>query len=263
MHQLLREQKPRVELGKVWQAIERHFEVGSRDGGWLCFTDAERRTLRAAATREWGFDPLAGVPDGARLDVAAQAIDEKTARQRPDELHVLVKGRLPAPLPALAPELSLRVPLVSLALEVIEDVLVIENLDSFDHWSRYSAPPALDHALVLYRGHGGLARGARQLLTSLPASVRVTVFGDYDPAGLAIALTLPRANALLVPKVDEALLAKSSLDHFQRQFRNARHLDNCDLGGWQHIWADIKAQQASIKQQHMLALGASLRRVRR
>lgn len=259
VHQLLREQTRRVAYGRVWQAIARHFEVGSLQGNWLHFDAPQRRALRELATLEWGFDPLVGVPDGSRLEVAALAIDEKTARQRPDDAHVLIKGRLPFPLPSLAAELSLRVPLQSLALDAIEDLLVIENLDSFDHWQQYQAPPQVTNALLLYRGHGGWARGARRLLEALPASVRVTLFGDYDPAGLAIAVDLPRVDAVLAPPLSDALLAKSSRSHFERQYRSASHLESVELGGWQPLWDEIKARRASIKQQHMLALQTPLR----
>ncbi|MFB8829555.1 hypothetical protein ACE0DR_09795 [Azotobacter sp. CWF10] len=134
--------------------------MGRLDGNWLRFSREERKLLQRMALHEWGFDPLAGVPDGDRREVAAQAIDEKLARQRPDDGFVLLKGRLPAPLPALPPGLSLRVPLESLDLSACAQVLVIENLDSFDDWERYRAPARLTDSLVLYRGHGGLARGA-------------------------------------------------------------------------------------------------------
>ncbi|GAB3388437.1 DUF7281 domain-containing protein [Azotobacter armeniacus] len=131
------------------------------------------------------------MPDGTRREVAAQAIDEKLARQRPDDHYILAKGRLPAPLPSLSPELSLRVPLASLDLVSIGQVVVVESLDSFDDWHAYPAPAELAGSLVLYRGHGSLARGARRLLAALPDTARVTVFPDWDPAGLFIAQTLP------------------------------------------------------------------------
>ena len=37
--------------------------------------------------RDWGADPLAGVPEGNRRQVAAEAIDEKIARERPDDRY--------------------------------------------------------------------------------------------------------------------------------------------------------------------------------
>ncbi|MNM94285.1 hypothetical protein D3C81_1066830 [compost metagenome] len=263
VHDLLRGRLERVALNATWRRIQVHFEVGTFDGRWLQFDRQQREILRQLAQQEWGFDPLEGVPDGTRLEVAGQAIDEKTARQRPDDSHVLVKGALPAPLPLLSPELSLRVPLASLDLAAIAQVLVIENLDSFDDWQHYVAPIELAGSLLLYRGHGGLARGVHQLLNSLPASTRVIVFPDYDPAGLKIAATSPRATALLLPEPDEHLLAKGSRQHFDEQFQEARYLDGAELGSWQPVWDEMKARQVSIKQQHMLALGVRLRIVPR
>lgn len=263
VHRLLRERLERVVLNLIWRRIHSHFEVGEIRDKSLHFGREQRELLRQQAQREWGFDPLEGVPDGTRLEVAAQAIDEKTARQRPDDGYVLVKGTLPAPLPLLNPELSLRVPLDSLDLATIAQVLVIENLDSFDDWQHYDAPIELTGSLLLYRGHGGLARGARRLLASLPEHVPVCVFPDYDPAGLSIAIGLPRADALLVPELDKQLLAKGSREHFARQSRQASHLDGSQLSGWQAVWTAMKEQQVSIKQQHMLALGVRLRIVPR
>lgn len=96
------------------------------------------------------------------------------------------------------------------------------------------------------------------MLQRLPVSVPVVVFADYDPAGLVIAATLPQASHLLVPQLTPELLAKGSREHFQRQHLQARHLDNSALGGWQAVWAEMKLGGVSVKQQHMLAMGAPL-----
>ena len=259
VHRLLRERLDKFEFNRTWQQLHAHFEVGRSAGRWLHFDSAARRLLQGMARKEWGFDPLEGVPDGSRREVAAQAVDEKIARRRPDDDFVLVKGTLPAPLPPLAAGLSLRVALQRLDTAAIALVLLIENLDSFDDWDDYPAPAELAGSLILYRGHRGLARGARQLLEELPQSARIVVFPDYDPAGLAIAASLPRADALLLPALDAALLATGNRAHFARQYRQARQLEEAELGGWQAVWAEMQRHALSIKQQHMLALGASLR----
>ncbi|SDR84663.1 DUF7281 domain-containing protein [Pseudomonas oryzae] len=259
VHRLLRERLERVEFNRTWQQLHAHFELGRPMGKWLHFDAETRRLLQRLARDAWGFDPLAGVPDGSRREVAAHAVDEKIARRRPDDDFVLVKGTLPAPLPALARGLSLRVALQRLDAAAIARVLLIENLDSFDDWEDYPAPPELAGSLVVYRGHRGLARGARQLLERLPAATPVVVFADYDPAGLAIAASLPRADALLLPELDEALRASGSREHFDRQFRQAAQLEEAELGGWQSIWGEMQRHRVSIKQQHMLALEARLR----
>lgn len=263
VHRLLRERLERVEFNRTWQQLHAHFELGRPIGKWLHFDAETRRLLQRLARDEWGFDPLAGVPDGSRREVAAHAVDEKIARRRPDDDFVLVKGALPAQLPSLARGLSLRVALQQLDAAAIARVLLIENLDSFDDWEDYPAAAELAGSLVVYRGHRGLARGARQLLERVPAATPVVVFPDYDPAGLAIAATLPRADALLLPELDEALLTAGSGAHFDRQFRQARQLEDAELGDWQAVWKEMKSHRVSIKQQHMLALGARLRLVPR
>ncbi len=263
VHRLLRERQERVALSPTWRRLHAHFETGSADGRWLLFDRDSRETLRRLAALEWGFDPLQGIPDGTRLEVAAHAIDEKTARQRPDDGFVLVRGRLPAPLPELPPQTSLRLPLAYLADAAIEQIVVIENLDSFDCWEQYPVAAELADALVLYRGHGGLARGTRHLLGSLVGRTQVTVFGDYDPAGLAIAAMLPGASAVLVPVLSESLVRSGNRQHFQLQHRAARYLDSSELGGWQALWDEMKGHGLSVKQQHMLAQGSELRMVSR
>jgi len=263
VHRLLREGLGAVERSTTWDEIQQTFELGETRGRRLHFSAEQRRELRAQAQRAWGFDPLVGVPEGNRRQVAASAIDEKIARERPNDWYVLVKGQLPPPMPSLPQALSLRVPLTALSLDAISRVVVVENLDSFDDWHVFIAPAALADSLVLYRGHGGLARGTRQLLTILPEHIPVTVFTDWDPAGLRIAHTLPRAGALLLPDLDEQLLAKGSREHFARQHQASQYLDRAKLGGWSVVWAAMKRAQVSIKQQHMLALGVRLRRVGR
>ncbi|NEX23605.1 hypothetical protein G3480_25580 [Thiorhodococcus mannitoliphagus] len=263
VHRLLREELEAVERSTTWDEIQQTFELGEPRGRRLHFSAEHRRELRELAQRAWGFDPLAGVPEGNRRQVAASAIDEKIARERPNDGYVLVKGRLPPPLPSLPHELSLRVPLIALSLDGISQVVVVENLDSFDDWHAFAAPAELADSLVLYRGHGGLARGTRQLLSILPEHIPITVFTDWDPAGLRIAHTLPRADALLLPDLDEQLLAKGSRAHFARQHQAAQYLDNAVLGEWGWVWEAMKREGVSIKQQHMLALGVRLRRVAR
>lgn len=265
IHTLLRNRHNSAPLNATWQRIHELLEVGEPRGKLLHFDEHMLRILRKEAERESGADNLlAGVSYGDRLQAARNGLrDEKVAPLRPDDGFVLVRGRLPAPLPELPPQTSLRVPLAYLADAVIERIVVIENLDSFDCWEQYPIPPELHDALVLYRGHGGLARGTRCLLGRLGGCTKATVFGDYDPAGLAIAATLPGVSAVLVPVLSDNLLRSGNRQHFQLQHRATRHLDSSELGGWQGLRDEMKEHGLSIKQQHMLALGSELRLVLR
>ena len=258
VHHLLRNHLVEVAYSATWQDIHRAFELGQLERRRLTFTLRERDQLREEAKRYFGWDLIEPLPSEDRIQAARQARDEKLAPRRPDEGFVLAKGGLPSPLPALPAGCALRISLEQLDVAAIASVLVVENLDCFDQLHRFALPDELHAALVLYRGHGGATRGTRQLLQRLPADIPVVVFPDYDPAGLSIAATLPHASHVLIPQVTPELLAKGSREHFHKQHLQARHLDNCSLGGWHTVWAEMKQGGVSIKQQHMLVMGVPL-----
>ena len=254
----LRNRDLQVALGPVWREIYRHFGIGRIEGRKLRFAPADLEILLKAAVTAFGGDPRESLSALNRIEAAPHALDEKQAGLRPNEGYVLAKGALPAPLPDLPAGCALRVSLDQLDVAAIGIVLVVENLDCFDQVHRFALPEQLRDALVIYRGHSASTGGNRQLLQRLPAAIPVVVFADYDPAGLVIAATLPHASHLLVPQLTPELLAKGSREHFQRQHLQARHLDNSALGGWQAVWAEMKLGGVSVKQQHMLAMGAPL-----
>ena len=82
----------------------------------------------------------------------------------------------------------------TLELSVFPSLVVVENLDSFyqyfsHHPQRYSLPELAQQALVIYRGDGLESRARRALVKAFAATGKpVIYFGDYDTAGLSIAL---------------------------------------------------------------------------
>lgn len=262
VHRAVRNKPSTVSLGPVWEEIRRHVEIGTPRSGKLKMSDDDYRALRTYFLRIEGWDPITPPPTGTRTETARQFRDDKLGAERPGDNYVLVKGNLPAPLPAVPMETSLRVPLNTLALAQLRNLVLVENLDSFDRWQDYRIPEALNDALVVYRGHGGLARGARKLIARLPESVCLHVFPDYDPAGLVIAISMS-ARGLLVPELGETLMEKTHGDHFERQYRQSKHLDELELGGWRSVWHAMRERRLSIKQQHMLAFDAPLQLVLR
>lgn len=265
VHHLLRNRLPDVPYSATWKDIHRAFELGQVERRRLHFTPQERELLRDEARRRFGWDLMNPLPNEDRIQAAAQAIDEKLAPRQPDEGFVLAKGVLPfmVAAPTLPNECALRVPVNHLDLAAICNVLVVENLDCFDQIHRFALPDRLNAALVLYRGHSALTRGTRQLLQGLPALVPVVVFADFDPAGLAIAATLPRASHVLIPQLTPDLLAKGSREDFHGQHKESKQLDSIELGGWQAIWEEMTQTGLSIKQQHLLAQGVPLRCIAR
>ncbi|MBA1279486.1 DUF7281 domain-containing protein [Stutzerimonas stutzeri] len=262
VHRAVRNKPLAVTLGTIWEDIRRHVEIGTPRSGKLKLNDADYRALRTFFLRVEGWDPITPPPAGNRTEIARQSRDDKRGAERPGDNFVLVKGNLPAPLPQLPAELSLRVPLDRLALAQVRNLVLVENLDSFDQWQEYRIPETLNDALVLYRGHGGLARGARKLIAQLPESVCLHVFPDFDPAGLVIAVSMS-ARGLLIPALGDKLMEKSHRDHFERQYRQSKHLDELELGCWRPVWQAMREQRLSIKQQHMLAFDAALQLVMR
>jgi len=82
----------------------------------------------------------------------------------------------------------------TLQLGVFPSVLVVENLDSFykyftHHPQRYILPELALNALVIYRGDGLESRACQALIKAYAATGKpVIYFGDYDSAGLNIAV---------------------------------------------------------------------------
>lgn len=82
----------------------------------------------------------------------------------------------------------------TLQLSVFPSLLVVENLDSFyqyfaHHPQRYTLPDLALNALVIYRGDGLESRARTALVEAYAATGRPLIyFGDYDSAGLSIAL---------------------------------------------------------------------------
>lgn len=81
-----------------------------------------------------------------------------------------------------------------LQLKQFSDVLIVENRDAFYayfalHPQRYTLPEPALHALVIYRGDGDESKGCKALREAcLVAGKNLIYFGDYDSAGLNIAL---------------------------------------------------------------------------
>lgn len=95
----------------------------------------------------------------------------------------------------------------SLQLDFFASLVVVENLDSFyeyftQHPQRYQLPEQAFAALVIYRGDGFASKGCKALLTAYAATGKPMIyFGDYDSAGLNIAVHGPYSHIML-PSLD-------------------------------------------------------------
>lgn len=137
-----------------------------------------------------------------RLIAAKQSNEEKFARGSVFE-SLLNIARHQKPLPIIEqlamftpPGMVISTPLHHLDFEAITQIIVTENGQLLTHWSELipCLPLHLQHALILYRGHGSNQNLLKTVLEQTPSHCEIVLFYDFDPAGLAMALELTRQH---------------------------------------------------------------------
>lgn len=244
-----------VPASKAWRELARDFEVGRETSKGIALTVDDRAKLRLIGKALWGFDPLFGRPTGDRLGVAKTATDDKIASEAPDASYVLAKGIVGFALPAGA---SARVRIEALPIDAVEAVVVVENLDCFDAWSGEGLDLA-GRTLFLYRGHDRVAKGVKRLLQSLPDGIPVLVFPDFDPAGLLIAISTPRASHVIAPADLDGLTPFHGHADYLAQISAVAHVSSAPPPGIAVLWAAMRTNGISCKQQHIIARGLAIR----
>lgn len=284
----VKQRLPRVKFNAHWQKIHRHFDLGHVDGAnkYLYFASRDHDLLRDMVRRDLGLDLLALDFNVERSQLAKHSHKEKFANIRPEANYLLVK--LPLSAPESFAQLGLQMPALRVPVEQalmlchglsLTQILIVENLDSFDDIHRMNFDSAfnisLPSTLIVYRGSGAHSPAACKRLLQLVSederltqTLTVTAFTDLDPAGLQIAHLLKGCTGLLMPAclaTDPTGLASmaqmNDIDDFNKQFKQQAYLDNTNLGAWRALSDWIKANKVSIKQQHLLAHQVPLRLV--
>ncbi len=133
----------KVKLSANWLAIYRALEVGELDAAQkhLCFCAKDFELLKQSVQAHMGLELGALNFELDRQAMSAMSHNEKLAKIKPEADYVLVKflGFNLAHLP-LSPLSSLRLPTTE-ALQLCKQhkvtaILVVENLDTFDHIHR-------------------------------------------------------------------------------------------------------------------------------
>ena len=314
MEHAAKQRLPRVKFTADWKKLYQLWQIGETDGTdkYLYLTANDYVLLRNMAQIDSGLDILALDFDVPRQQMSQLSANEKYANISPEADYVLIK---------LAPSLSqdqvtdlapgsvadlLSVHNCSLRLKVdsaialcqqlnLTNLIVVENLDSFDHFFANSFTPDLqaiiNNCMVLYRGsHDYSPAGRNRFLHLLqPLNINVISFTDLDPAGLMIANSLESCSSIIVPQLalaspDKllALAQTNSTDDFHKQHKQWAYLNNLhrdahsgeqskSLSAYQSSSQSIKYSSqwlalvqwlgqhcVSIKQQHMLAKSMSL-----
>ncbi|MDG4868012.1 hypothetical protein P8631_08370 [Guyparkeria sp. 1SP6A2] len=140
-------------------------------------------------------------------------------------------------------------------------VLVVENFESFSQAEDYRLPESIRSRdpLIVFRGDTQATPAAVvRLLKSWLGSV--VAFGDFDPAGILYALSLPSVEQLIVPEFPHAGLAKMSVKgRFHNQYDQwcslaKRH----EVEGVPALLQEMKRDSLAIPQEAMHARNVSL-----
>ncbi|GGP67066.1 hypothetical protein GCM10009347_35630 [Shewanella algicola] len=294
---------PRVPLNASWKKLYQLWQIGEPDGAekYLYLTHKDYALLRKMAQVDSGLDILALDFDVPRQQMAQHSANEKYANISPDADYVLIKlapnitqslvsksvaDNVLDVLTALDNALRLKVDTaVTLCQQLkISQLIVVENLDSFDNLFAYSFTPELqpiiDNCMVLYRGSHDYSPAGRKRFLHLIAALKLDViaFTDLDPAGLMIANTLENCHSMIVPKLvldapNELLALKqvNSVSDFNKQHKQLTYLDNimsqsthntvAHTSQWLTLTQWVGRNHVSIKQQHMLANALRLDRI--
>jgi hypothetical protein len=292
---------PRVPFNASWKKLYHLWQIGEPDGAEknLYLTSSDYVLLREMAQIDSGLDILSLDFDMPRQQMSHHSANEKYANISPEADYLLIKlsSRIAQALVVNSAVDLMTMHNCSLRLKVdsalalcqrlnIANLIVVENLDSFDNLFAYSFAPDLqtiiDNSMVLYRGsHHYSPAGQKRFLHLIdPLIINVIAFTDLDPAGLMIANTLESCHSMIVPQLalespDEllALLQINSVDDFHKQHRQRTYLNglvsNSTLTASEHSqlsspsiiycpqWLGLmywlRRNSVSIKQQHMLA----------
>ena len=266
--EVLKKQKNHIKLTTNWLKIEAILDVElSRwaNGSLTVPLNSQRRQLiRQAVIDQVGPDLLEVEFSGDRLQMSKVTANEKWAAIKPEQHYVLVRAvgiELLTQVPNCSVRMTITQALTMIQNLAIAQLVVVENLDVFDHWQPDLNDLGSALTLLVFNGSNEQysAAGVRGLCARSP--IPVIAFTDLDPAGLQIAHTLPQVQALLVPEDMDALLQLPHINHshdFDKQFKQVSYLQTAELGNWQAIADRVLAQRLSIKQQHIISHGLVL-----
>ena len=208
-------------------------------------------------------EKYAGIFDDFSQDTHQSAAqrnpNEKQGQLKPTHHLVLAAITLAQTLEAInqsfypSQQVNVELDVNQVKLDTFECLIVIENRDSFNDWFKYESHSSLSNALVIYRGDKHHSTACKAMLKSwlrTKSNKPVIYFGDYDLAGLRIALSGGYSH-LLLP--DYSWLAKNIIkQHYpsNQQKYYARLEQDCPEG-WKLLLSLMSDCRAGLRQQKM------------
>lgn len=248
----------------MWRYLHAEYGIGQLDGLYLHLGSEDHNYLRTLIKAQTGLDLLEPLPVGDRRQIAQHTGNEKLFAHAPSRHHLLLNS----PADSLLVN-GMTIPFLTGAsyrldwrtiTEYPATVIVVENQQAFDFIQLAQIPAELRSAWVVYRGHSISSRAVIDFLMGAPAATRIIAFCDYDPDGLAIALTTTGATELLLPELSGAFIgAAGTRGRFDLQHAALAQLEQMSLPAELAVYLDrLKVEKHCVSQEIMLAKGMPL-----
>ncbi len=208
--------------------------VGYVSGRHICFSVQDRLAIDSYFSKQLNM-PLRQVELDVRdrVEAASQVENEKWASGTVFEslLSVASTGIIPTRHGDVSTPYGcvFSLPLDALDWERVDSIAIVENGAAIVHWKNIedALPKEYKGALLLYRGHGANQRHMKELVSMLPASARVCLYCDFDPAGINLAMNIANGRHfdLAIPACSpEEMRAMSKPDAYNEQYETLASL---------------------------------------
>ena len=208
---LCQQRPPKRRLGAVAERLQQEHQVGTKRGAGILYTGDDFKNA-ASLLRLMGIDPTTPVgawSESGRAEAAALGGSEKWSAAAVHAGMVAVKAFAGKML--LVDRLEFRLPPgAHLELDVEDaaserghtSLLIVENFEAFRYchrWKGLDLARCGGNPLVIYRGDpSGVRADAVNELINLNEKLMFAAF-DLDPAGLGMAMGLPRLDGFIGP----------------------------------------------------------------
>ncbi|WP_022952776.1 DUF7281 domain-containing protein [Leucothrix mucor] len=234
---LVQSEESRVQATAMLKGFSKTYGLGCLVGTQIEFSEKDKALIKSLLIQGEGVDPdkvKAGqFNDLTRAEASKLGSNEKLTTRPVREDRIAVKA-LPAQALLLGIE-RLTLPDGS-SLDVNwqwlldncqhRSIMAVENWEAFEniHKINFDITQYADNPLVIFRG--GDEYNQKWVMSLLEAmQVPVFYFGDFDPAGLGIAQSLPCFGKLIAPPDDQLLAALKQCKNHERYQKQ--------LGTWQ------------------------------
>lgn len=209
---------------------------------------------------------------GARDEVTSVTSDEKLATKLPTE-HLMLSACVDLSLrlshqsffnfAEIPPQVNIELDIHTIDLSRYDYLIVVENRDSFNQWHQYKISLDITRPLVVYRGHDKYHSKACSALKSRwlqeKGAVGQVYFGDFDIAGLSIAINSTTAyQYLLLPPLDKLMPLLKSF-HFNESYMHGQRAvtERCSVN-WYPLLELLIERKKGLRQQWMIEFELAL-----